>query len=236
MAVVKKATVRWVETGDLIRERGLANSTELRAWKKVGVLGAIEILRKPALGLFCSIRCPGKAILAVYDLARALRDAGIPVISGFHTPMEKECLDLLLRGDQPVIVCPARGLDGMRLPAAIKNGVEGGRLALVSPFGARQRRAKADLAEERNRFVAAVAAEVLVAHAAPNGKTDALCRSLLATGKSLLVLDLPENAHLLDLGAKPPRLRTWPAAGPLKRDGHHGGGRGLLRRGFLLGR
>ncbi|MCL6505397.1 MAG: hypothetical protein K6T59_00065 [Bryobacteraceae bacterium] len=214
LAVVKKATVRWVETGDLIRERGLADSTELQAWKKVGVLGAIEILRKPALGLFCSIRCPGKAILAVYDLARALRDAGIPVISGFHTPMEKECLDLLLRGDQPVIVCPARSLEGMRLPAALKSGVESGRLTLLSPFGARQRRAKADLAEERNRFAAALATEVFVAYAAPNGKTDALCRSLLASGKSLLTLDLPENAHLLDLGAKPAAAedlaRRWP--------------------------
>jgi predicted Rossmann fold nucleotide-binding protein DprA/Smf involved in DNA uptake len=201
--VAKKATVRWVETGDLIRERGLADSTELRAWKKVGVLGAVEILRKPALGLFCSIRCPGKVILAVYDLARALRDAGIPVIGGFHTPMEKECLDLLLRGVQPIVVCPARGLDGMRLPVALKSGVEGGRLTLLSPFGARQRRAKADLAEERNQFVAAVATEVLVAYAAPEGKTEGLCRSLVATGKSLLTLDLPENAHLLDLGAKP---------------------------------
>jgi predicted Rossmann fold nucleotide-binding protein DprA/Smf involved in DNA uptake len=203
LAAAKKATVRWVETGDLMRERGLADSTELRAWKKVGVLGAVEVLRKPALGLFCSIRCPGKVILAVYDLARALRDAGIPVIGGFHTPMEKECLDLLLRGVQPIVVCPARGLDGMRLPAALKNGVESGRLTLLSPFGAHQRRAKADLAEERNRFVAAFATEVFVAYAAPEGKTEELCRLLMAGGKSVLTLDLRENARLLELGAKP---------------------------------
>lgn len=203
MAVSKEASVRWIETSDLIRDQGLADSTELRSWKKVGILGAVEVLRKPTLGLFCSIRCPGKAILAVYDLARALRDAGIPVISGFHTPMEKECLDLLLRGEQPIVVCPARSLDGMRLPAVLKNGVEAGRLALVSPFGVRQRRAKADLAEERNRFVAAVATEVFVTYAAPNGKTEGLCRSLVARGKPLVTLDLPENSRLLDFGAKP---------------------------------
>jgi predicted AAA+ superfamily ATPase len=40
--------------------------------------------------------------------ALALREAGIPVIGGFHAPMEKECLDLLLRGTQPVVICPAR--------------------------------------------------------------------------------------------------------------------------------
>ncbi|GIW90477.1 MAG: hypothetical protein KatS3mg109_0909 [Pirellulaceae bacterium] len=203
MTVSKEATVCWVKTDDLIREQGLADSTGLQAWEKVGVLGAVEILRRPALGLFCSIRCPGKAILAVYDLARALRDAGIPVISGFHTPMEKECLDLLLRGEQPIVVCPARSLEGMRLPAALKTGVQAGRLAFVSPFEARQRRAKADQAEERNRLVAALATEVFVAYAAPNGKTEGLCRSLVARGKPLLTLNLPENARLLDLGAKP---------------------------------
>ncbi|GIW56157.1 MAG: hypothetical protein KatS3mg082_2561 [Nitrospiraceae bacterium] len=203
MAVSKEATVCWVETDDLIRELGLADSTGLQGWEKVGVLGAVEILRRPALGLFCSIRCPGNVILAVYDLARALRDAGIPVIGGFHTPMEKECLDLLLRGEQPIVVCPARSLEGMRLPAVLKNGVEAGRLALVSPFGARQRRAKADQAEERNRFVAALATEVFIAYAAPNGKTEGLCRSLVASGKPLVTLDLPENSRLLELGAKP---------------------------------
>jgi hypothetical protein len=34
--------------------------------------------------------------LKTYDLARDLRDADVPVIGGFHTPMEKECLRLLL--------------------------------------------------------------------------------------------------------------------------------------------
>jgi hypothetical protein len=47
--VAKKTTVRWIETGDLIRELGLADSAELWAWRRVGVLGAVEVLRKPAL-------------------------------------------------------------------------------------------------------------------------------------------------------------------------------------------
>lgn len=131
MALSKEATVRWVEIDDLIREQDLADSTGLRAWKKVGVLGAVEILRRRALGLFCSIRCRGKVILAVYDLARKLRDAGIPVIGGFYTPMEKERLDLLLQSEQSIVVCPAYSLEGMRLPAALKNGVEAGRLGVA---------------------------------------------------------------------------------------------------------
>lgn len=48
------------------------------------------------LVLSCSIKCPGNVILKTYDLAGALCDAGVPVIGGFHAPMEKECLDILL--------------------------------------------------------------------------------------------------------------------------------------------
>lgn len=50
--------------------------------------------------------------MLAYDLAAAPRDAGIPVISGFHTSVEKDCLDFLLKGRQPVVVVPARsGID-----------------------------------------------------------------------------------------------------------------------------
>jgi hypothetical protein len=37
-------------------------------------------------------------IVQAYDMAVALRDARVALIGGFHSPMEKECLRLLLRG------------------------------------------------------------------------------------------------------------------------------------------
>lgn len=63
----------------------------------------------PKLALFCSIKCPGKLILNTYDLAKKLRQEGITVISGFHSPMEKECLRILLRSQNPVFWCLAHG-------------------------------------------------------------------------------------------------------------------------------
>ena len=66
------------------------------------------------------MKCPGDLILQTYDLAQQLRDTGTTVIGGFHTPMERECLTILLRGAQPVIVCPARSIDNLRLPQAFK--------------------------------------------------------------------------------------------------------------------
>lgn len=171
--------------------------------ERIRALGDLNILRERLLALFCSVKCPGNAILKTYDLARALRDASVPVIGGFHTPMEKECLDLLLRGTQPIVVCPARGIEGMRLPQAIKAGVGAGRIVFVSPFGAKHRRATAELADQRNRLVTALASQVFVAYAAPGGKTERLCGEVIAKRKPLLTVDCPENGNLISLGAKP---------------------------------
>ena len=168
-------------------------------------LGNLDILRHPLLALFCSVRCPGNLILQTYDLARALRDAGTVVVGGFHTPMEKECLALLLRGSQPVVVCPARSIEGFRLPSTWKTPLAEGRLLLLSPFPAGQRRATADLAATRNAFVANIAERVFVAHAAPGGRTSALCQDILAAGKPLLTLDDPANTALITNGAHPIR-------------------------------
>jgi hypothetical protein len=52
--------------------------------------------------------------------------------------MERECLALLLRGTQPVIVCPARSIGRMRIPAAWKEATARGRLLALSPFAESQ--------------------------------------------------------------------------------------------------
>lgn len=53
-------------------------------------LGNLELLLQPKTAVFCSVRCPGNAILSAYDTARELRDEGVTVVSGFHSPVEKE--------------------------------------------------------------------------------------------------------------------------------------------------
>lgn len=166
----------------------------------LAVLGDLRILDGRKLGFFCSVKCPGDLIVQTYDLACALRDAGVTVIGGFHSPMEKECLALLLKGTQPVIVCPARGLDRMRIPAEWKAPLAAGRLLVLSPFQ-KPRRPTAELAQRRNEFVAALADAVLVAHARPASKTETFCREVLAWGKPVLTLESPENAGLAAMGA-----------------------------------
>ncbi len=131
-----------------------------------------------------------------------MREAGITVIGGFHTPIEKDCLEILLRGTQPVVVCPARGIGRMRLPPAWKGPIAEGRLLLRSPFDDARRRVTAKLAADRNRYVVDQAAAVLIVHAAPGGQTEDLARDAIAQGKPVLTLSSPHNAHLVALGAR----------------------------------
>ncbi len=158
-----------------------------RAPERIFALGSLDILPLRKIALFCSIKCPGEQIIKAYDLARNLRDTGKTVISGFHSPMEKECLTLLLRGEQPIILCPARSLERMRLPADRKKAMAAGRLLLLSPFH-RGRRATVELARERNTFVAAMADEACFVHTTPGGNLEQLKARVTEWGIPILQL------------------------------------------------
>ncbi|NLN03058.1 MAG: DNA-binding protein, partial [Lentisphaerae bacterium] len=69
----------------------------------IQVYGGAEIPDHPMVALLCSEKCPGKLILDTYDLAKLFRKQGVTVISGFHSPMEEECLRILLRSPHPVV-------------------------------------------------------------------------------------------------------------------------------------
>ncbi len=164
-------------------------------------VGKLEILEERLMAWFCSSRCPGEVVLRTYDLARTWRDQGIVVVSGFHSRMEKELFRFLARGTQPIVVCPARSLDRMRLPSEWREAVSHDRLLVISPFAPGCRRLTADLARERNRFVAQLADEIFVAHAASGGKTEELFQWIRSKGKPCSTIDCPENGELIAMGA-----------------------------------
>lgn len=136
------------------------------------VFGAPEFFSQRKTALFCSVRCPGDAILGAYDVARKLRDQGVTVVSGFHSPVEKECLRILLRGAQPIVICLARSMDKMRLPKEWRGPLEAGRLVVLSPFEKRPRCPTSESCHQRNQLVATLADEALIIHAEPGGSIE----------------------------------------------------------------
>lgn len=100
------------------------------------------------------------------------RDEGVTVISGFHSRVEKECLRILLRGKQPIIICLARAMEKIRLPSAWCMAMEGNRLLILSPFEKRPPRPTVESARQRNELVAALSDEALIIHATPGGQIE----------------------------------------------------------------
>lgn len=177
-----------LQIGDASYPRRLIERQANNAPNRLTVLGEMDVLHSSKTGLFCSANAPGHVILSAHDEASRWRDAGRCVISGFHSPLEKDCLQILLRGRQPIIICLARGIQGMRIPVAWKKPLEDGRLLIISQFAESERRVTQALAETRNRLVAALADDIVFAHITRVGHLQRLREEIAAWPLSHRVL------------------------------------------------
>lgn len=166
------------------------------------VIGDPALLRLPSLALLASRRTPPDLILPTFDLARRFRDSGTAVVSGFHSEIERYCLRLLLRGAQPVVICPARSLAGMGIPAGWRVPLADGRLAIASALAPRWRRASAESARLRNATILRLSASLFVVYAAPGSQTFDLATKALDSGMRVECLEHPGNRELILLGAE----------------------------------
>jgi predicted Rossmann fold nucleotide-binding protein DprA/Smf involved in DNA uptake len=141
---------------------------EWRDWK-IWYHGRAALLDAPLNALLCSRACPGKKIIEAIDLAQRWRAENRAAISGFHTPVEKECLRVFLRGPQPLVICPARGIDPFQLPADWQPKFKRGELLIASPFDSSIRRPTKETADARNRFVISLSHSMTVIYASPGG-------------------------------------------------------------------
>ncbi|MGA9120746.1 MAG: DNA-processing protein DprA [Bacteroidota bacterium] len=164
-------------------------------------IGDVRLLSCASIGLVSSRRVPGRLIREAHDWAVKVKNGDRVIVGGFHSPMERECLNVLLTGSAGIIVCPARGIGRMRIPAAWKELILARRLVIVSSIEPRLRRSTEALAARRNALVASLAERVLVVHATAGSLTEHLAAEIARHGKPLLSFGGPENDRLLRLGA-----------------------------------
>jgi len=189
--------------GDAAYPPALSQYLGKDAPSSIAILGDPQTLNATKLALFCSVKCPARLILQTHDLAHELVQARVTVIGGFHSPVEKECLRILLRGSQPVIICPARSLGKLRISKEWKRPLDEGRLLFLSPFPDNRHRSDVQMSLYRNRFVAALANRVFIPYAGPLSKTEQFCREILAWRKPVHTFRYAANESLITLGARP---------------------------------
>ena len=164
-------------------------------------IGNKEILNDFKLALFCSRKCPPEIIVKALDLAVEIRKEGITVIGGFQTIVEQDFLELLLKGKQNIIWCPARNIENnYHYPKKFKKNVESGRIIIISSFSKKDRRPSATRGIKRNYFVTEMADAILILHAAPNSNTEKLAFDYSSSSKKLFTIESKSNKNIVDRG------------------------------------
>lgn len=142
-----------------------------------GHIGNLELLKLPKTAFLCSRKVPASVVLKCYDWAIEEREAGICVISGFHSQLEKDVFHYLLKGKQPIIIALARGIKKNLEPELIKP-LEEGRLLIITPFDRSVKRMSTDLAEVRNRLMIDLSDRVVIGFASTGGNLEKLIREM----------------------------------------------------------
>lgn len=138
-------------------------------------LGNEGLLTLPKTAFLCSRRYPSEIGEKSRQWAMEQCREGSCVISGFHSPIEKDVLRELLAGTQPVVVALARGLS-RALEAEFAAPLAAGRLLIVTRYAPSVTHACEDKCFQRNRMMLELAERVVIGHAAPGGSLERLCR------------------------------------------------------------
>jgi hypothetical protein len=142
-------------------------------------------MKLPKTAFLCSRRAPASAVLKCYDWATAMREAGLCVVSGFHSPLERDVLHFLLKGRQPVILVLGRAMY-KQLPEELVKPLADNRLLIVSVSSSpRQSEQTADV---RNWYIANIADRMVFGYLNPEGKLAELYRQIADEGKESSVL------------------------------------------------
>jgi len=158
------------------------------------MVGNKSLLEREKVAFLSSRRVPPEVVMKSYDWAARMRDAGVCVIGGFQSALEKDVLRVLLkRGTQPVVMVLARKMWRV-VPEEYRAAIDAGRLLVVSPVSQSVNRVSEATSLVRNRFVLQNCASAVFASVDPNGSLS----RLLAEFPELEVLKL---AHYIKCSA-----------------------------------
>lgn len=124
-------------------------------------LGSKEILNQYKVSFLCSRKVPANNILHTYDWAIKQRDENVCVVSGFHSKIEKDVFEILIKGKQPVILVLARGLL-KRWDKNLLKLINENRLLIISPFNKNITRTTTETASTRNKLIAEISENIFI--------------------------------------------------------------------------
>ena len=132
-------------------------------------LGKKDILQQHKTAFLCSQKVPAEIVLKSYDWAKQQRELGNCIVCGNHSQIEKDVVEILLRGKQALIIVIARGMK-KRWKPEIEKAIDENRLLIISPFNKSVKRISRQTAEIRNREILNISDKTVIAYSTPKGQ------------------------------------------------------------------
>jgi predicted Rossmann fold nucleotide-binding protein DprA/Smf involved in DNA uptake len=140
-------------------------------------LGNKDILKNYKTGFLSSRKCPAEVVLKSYEWAKRQRAEGNCVVCGNHSQIEQDVFEILLKGDQPLVLVVPRGLKKRWDKSWIEN-IEKNRLLIISPFAKDITRVTRETAIHKNETILSLSENIVVGYKSPNGQLDRLLTNL----------------------------------------------------------
>lgn len=138
--------------------------------------GNKDILKHHKTGFLSSRKCPAEVVLKSYEWAKRQRQEGNCIVCGNHSQIEKDVFEILLKGDQPLVLVLPRGLKTY-WPKNWLEEIDKNRLLIISPFSKDVKRVTRETAVEKNKKIIELSAEVIVGHSLDGGQLAELLKN-----------------------------------------------------------
>lgn len=124
-------------------------------------LGNISLRDYKKIGYFASSKIASLSVLPTLDWAAEVASCeDIAIVSGFHSKMEREVLDFLLRGKCGIVCVLARSIY-KKIPEKFCEAYNSGRVLFIAPFKTSTTMASRHLCGKRNEYVASISDELI---------------------------------------------------------------------------
>ena len=147
-------------------------------------LGNTSLLERKKIGYFASGTIASLSVLPTLDWATAVaKQDDVAIVSGFHSKMEREVLDILLRGRCGIICILARPIYKV-IPKKYRNAYAQNRILFISHNTANSTMTSRHLCQKRNEYIASISDELVFSSLTPESSLYRL--SLLTNRVSIL--------------------------------------------------
>lgn len=130
-------------------------------------LGNTTLLDRRRIGYFASGTIVSLSVLPTFDWATEVsKREDVAIVSGFHSKMEREVLDFLLRGKCGIICVLARSIY-KKIPDKYREAYNAGRVLFIAPFKTSATRTSRHLCQQRNEYAASISDSLVFSSLTP---------------------------------------------------------------------